>query len=176
MHTLKNKSIKRFGFIIIFSLIIMVLFAACGSANTQETAATQPEPQEVEPTKPVMEPQPTEEVIEDEIATPEMITEEPVDEPSGAAASFASDVLPILQNSCVRCHGPNRAEDALRLDSYENVIAGSKNGPVVIAGDPLGSLLVELSANGEMPKRGARLTAAQVQILTDWVTAGANND
>ncbi len=52
-------------------------------------------------------------------------------------------------------------------------MAGSDNGPVVIAGDASNSLLVELIANQKMPKRGAKLTPSQVQLITDWVNQGA---
>ena len=55
-------------------------------------------------------------------------------------------------------------------------MAGSENGPVVTPGNALKSLLVELVSNGKMPKRGDKLTAAEIQLLTDWVNAGANDN
>jgi len=30
--------------------------------------------------------------------------------------------------------------------------------------------------NGKMPKRGAKLSDSQIQILTDWVNEGAPNN
>jgi hypothetical protein len=33
--------------------------------------------------------------------------------------------------------------------------------------------LVTLAASGKMPKRGPKLTPIQIQVLTDWVNAGA---
>jgi hypothetical protein len=47
------------------------------------------------------------------------------------------------------------------LTNYENIMAGSDNGPVVIAGDADNSLLVELIVEQEMPKRGPKLTPPQ---------------
>jgi hypothetical protein len=67
-------------------------------------------------------------------------------------------------------------EEGLYLRTYEEILAGSDNGAVVIPGDVEGSLLIELVANQEMPKRGPKLTPAQVQIFSDWVAAGAPNN
>lgn len=181
-HNSKNKPFNQFQRVLFYSfiLVIILMLAACsssGSTPTQQSAADQSVSQENAPT----EIDATEEFIgdqpEEEIPAPEEPTEEqPTDESVMGIVSFSNDVLPILEQSCVRCHGSSRAEDALRLDSYENIMAGSKNGPVVMSGDPDGSLIVTLSASGEMPKRGARLTDDQVKILSDWVIAGANND
>jgi hypothetical protein len=52
-------------------------------------------------------------------------------------------------------------------------MAGSENGLVIVPGDAENSLLVELVATQEMPKRGPKLTPPQVQIITDWVNQGA---
>ena len=90
--------------------------------------------------------------------------------------SIKTDVLPILNNKCGRCHGDQRSEKKLKLNSYKNVMAGSENGPVVTPGNALKSLLVELVSSGKMPKSGGKLTAAEIQLLTDWVNAGANDN
>ena len=37
---------------------------------------------------------------------------------SGADVNFARQILPILSNKCFTCHGPDAAEDQLRLDSF----------------------------------------------------------
>jgi hypothetical protein len=50
---------------------------------------------------------------------------------------------------------------------------GSENGPVIVPGDSDNSLLVDLVASQEMPKRGPKLTPSEVQLLTDWVNQGA---
>jgi len=47
---------------------------------------------------------------------------------------------------------------------------------VVVPGDVNKSLLVELISNQKMPKRGPKLTPPQVQIITEWVAAGAPNN
>ena len=57
--------------------------------------------------------------------------------------SFSENVLPIFQRSCVDCHGPERAEGGIRLDSYEAITTGeNRNGPLVVAGDPTQGILI----------------------------------
>jgi len=56
--------------------------------------------------------------------------------------TYATDIKPILQASCFRCHGADRPKAGLRLDSLENVLKGSKEGLVVVAGDGAKSLLL----------------------------------
>ena len=101
---------------------------------------------------------------------PPAATQPPAQE---ATVSFANDVLPIIQSRCVNCHGGNQVEEGLLMRSHAEIMAGSDNGPVVIPGDAGSSLLVELVATQEMPKRGPKLTPPQVQVITDWVNQGA---
>lgn len=56
--------------------------------------------------------------------------------------TYATDIKLILQASCFRCHGAERPKAGLRLDLLENVLKGSKEGPVVVAGDSARSELV----------------------------------
>ena len=90
--------------------------------------------------------------------------------------SFSNAVLPILQANCTRCHGTSRQSAELKLNTYENLMAGSENGPVVVPGDSAGSLLVDMISSGEMPKRGDKLTADEIQTISDWINAGAPNN
>lgn len=96
--------------------------------------------------------------------------------PASAGVSFSTDVMPILKNSCIRCHGGERTSGGLNLTTYAALMMGGESGAVVIPGDAAGSLLVTLSESGKMPKRGTKLTPEQVQILKDWVNAGAPNN
>jgi len=95
--------------------------------------------------------------------------------PPGAAGevSFAADVLPILKDSCTRCHGGSRQNGGLQLDSYAALIAGGSHGAVVVPNDAANSLLVELITSGKMPRNAASLPAEQITLITNWVNAGA---
>ena len=90
--------------------------------------------------------------------------------------SYTNDVRPILETRCARCHMGTFTSADLHIDSYEKLMAGSDNGPVIIPGNANESLLVQKILNGEMPKRGPKLTPAEVQIIIDWINAGAGQD
>ena len=62
------------------------------------------------------------------------------------------------------------------MTSYDTLMAGSFHGTVVTAGNADDSFLVQQLIEGEMPKRGPKLTAEQVQIIADWINAGALNN
>ena len=56
--------------------------------------------------------------------------------------TYAKDIRPIFEGSCVRCHGPEKPKAGLRLDSREAVLKGSKDGKVIVPGQSTKSKLV----------------------------------
>jgi len=62
---------------------------------------------------------------------------------SVTGVTFDKDIEPIFKASCVRCHSGDRPRAQLRLDSLAGVLKGTKDGPVLTAGDSAGSLLVK---------------------------------
>jgi mono/diheme cytochrome c family protein len=87
-----------------------------------------------------------------------------------------ADVAAILNDRCIMCHQGEYAPLGLQLDSYANALAGSENGPVLIAGDAGGSALV-LRIMGEieprMPMDGPPwLSDEQIALIAAWVDAG----
>jgi hypothetical protein len=56
--------------------------------------------------------------------------------------TFAKDIRPLFEASCVRCHGAERAKGQLRLDSVEGTLKGSEHGAVVKPGESKASKLV----------------------------------
>jgi mono/diheme cytochrome c family protein len=104
------------------------------------------------------------------------LSEEPAAERVGPP-SFGSDVLPILAKECVLCHGVAGGWDA---SGYEAVMTTGNNAPVVVPGDPESSLLAHKLLDTQeqgavMPPSGA-LSNAQIQIILDWISAGALDD
>ena len=63
----------------------------------------------------------------------------PADRPG---ITFAKDIQPLLEASCVRCHGAERPKAGLQLTSLEGVLKGSKDGKVVVPGNSKDSALV----------------------------------
>ena len=95
----------------------------------------------------------------------------------GSGVSFQSEVLPILTQRCALsgCHvagGPR----GIDLRSYESVLQGGQRGAIVVAGNAAGSELVNQIVTGNMPPGGPPLEDAQVQLITDWINDGADNN
>jgi uncharacterized membrane protein len=99
-----------------------------------------------------------------------------VDTTSRTAISYSNDVQPILETRCARCHiGTNTSAD-LHMESYARLMTGSENGQVIVPGNAADSLLAQKIVQGEMPERGPKLTPRQVQIIIDWINAGAQDN
>src|SRR6266403_2708672 len=92
---------------------------------------------------------------------------------------FSKDIQPILENSCLKCHEPEKAKGKLLLDTRANALKGGENGPDIIPGDSAKSPLIHFAArlveDSEMPPvgKGDPLTKEQVGILRAWVDQGA---
>jgi hypothetical protein len=146
---------SKSSLVLTLSLIAGLVLAGCGTQAAAEPAATGAPPTQPElvPTE-VVESAPTDLPAE---APTEAPTDVPAEVPA-ATVSFANDVMPIIQSRCVRCHGEDRVEEGLLMRTYEEIMAGSENGPVIIPGNVASSLLVELITELKMPKRGPKLT------------------
>ena len=84
---------------------------------------------------------------------------------------------PILEQSCVKCHGgSDGVKGGLSLKSHADLMKGGKDGQVVVPGDAANSMMVQSIVEGKMPKRGTKLSQAQIDTISAWVTAGAKND
>jgi hypothetical protein len=97
------------------------------------------------------------------------------EKPGPKAQFFQQKVLPVLKARCFECHGPNKQENGLRLDSLEGMLTGGDSGPVVVPGNPNSSLLVDAINFGDvfqMPPSG-KLKDAEIAVLTDWIADGA---
>ncbi len=103
-------------------------------------------------------------------------TSVPSETPRVGAASFSNDVLPILRDRCVSCHGGDKTSRGLDLTSYDKLMTGSIGGRVIIAGDADNSKLYQSILQGKMPKRGGKLSDARVEIFKEWIKAGALNN
>ncbi|MEM7416080.1 MAG: c-type cytochrome domain-containing protein [Gemmatimonadota bacterium] len=90
--------------------------------------------------------------------------------------SFATEVMPILEQHCWECHSDQSAELGLKLDTYEGVMAGSDYGTVVEAGDGDGSLMIDMMLGGDMPENGDPVPADQIEMIKTWIDEGAENN
>jgi hypothetical protein len=96
-----------------------------------------------------------------------------------AAPDFRAEIQPILEKSCVRCHNGDKAKGDLRLDTREKMLEGGSEAEAVVPGKPEESELLLRSHlrpidEGFMPDEGQALTSVELELLTEWVTAGAD--
>ena len=92
---------------------------------------------------------------------------------------YQAEILPILKTNCYNCHAASKQKEGLRLDSESFIKKGSKNSLVLIAGDPLNSLLysslvLPIDDEKHMPPKGKhQLTPKEIQSIQKWIKNGA---
>ncbi len=90
-----------------------------------------------------------------------------------------NDVAPIFEERCIICHNGPGAPRKLQLTSYENIMKGSENGPVVLPGDARGSELMKRIlgiSTPRMPLTGPPwLSEEQIERIRQWIDGGAKN-
>jgi hypothetical protein len=98
--------------------------------------------------------------------------------------TFAQQIKPILEKSCLECHGAKQAKAKLRLDTLEGALKGGEDGKVVLPGDSAQSALIRsVTGSGKKamppkPKAGKPyqpipLTQEQIGLLRAWIDQGA---
>lgn len=110
----------------------------------------------------------------DKTATPA-----PSGSPAASTGTGYAAVQTILTANCAPCHGGPQPKGGINLTSYDTIMKGGEEGPVVTAGDPDKSVIImALKGQGgkrQMPPRGGPLPAADVKTIEDWIKAGAKN-
>lgn len=99
--------------------------------------------------------------------------------------SFSQEVKPILDRYCLECHQPGGAgheASGLDLGSYEGLMKGTRNGPMVIPDDSLGSNLLVLMEGRADPSirmphgSNIKVSAAEIETVRTWIDQGAKNN
>ncbi|MFM9965555.1 MAG: PSD1 and planctomycete cytochrome C domain-containing protein, partial [Planctomycetaceae bacterium] len=91
-------------------------------------------------------------------------------------AFFEKKIRPVLAETCFRCHGGQKTNGKLRVDSAEALLKGGETGPALIAGQPSESLLLKAIRREEgvsaMPP-DKPLPPTVVADFESWIKAGA---
>jgi mono/diheme cytochrome c family protein len=97
--------------------------------------------------------------------------------------TYTTDIQPIFQQSCVKCHGAEKPKAKLRLDSLDGILKGGEDGKVVKPGSSADSMLVHNIAHiGDPddymppPKNKAGippLKTEQIALIRAWIDQGA---
>src|SRR5438105_4591948 len=91
---------------------------------------------------------------------------------------FEKKVRPLLVEHCYQCHSATakKLKGSLRLDSRAGLLQGGDSGPVVVAGQPEKSLLIQAvryqNEQLHMPPPG-KLPERDIATLEEWVRRGA---
>lgn len=107
-----------------------------------------------------------------------------------AAPGFKADVMPILQKYCMPCHAEESFNPSeLSLDDHVLLMKGGEHGVAVVPGKPEESLLVKkvladppfgkqmpVQKRRKSAEKPVQLSEEEVQVLRDWIKAGARND
>jgi hypothetical protein len=102
----------------------------------------------------------------------------PLTPPANVKIDFSRDIKPILDNSCLRCHGPEKPRNHFRLDSRDSALKGGDNGVDILPGQSAASPLIryvaELDPDTFMPPPGKvpPLTTNQIALLRAWIDQG----
>src|SRR5436190_10030592 len=84
---------------------------------------------------------------------------------------FKTEILPVLEKNCVKCHNPQQKMARLDLSTFTGMMEGSSSGPVLAPGKPERSLMWKLIENGQMPQ-GGKLSTAEKQLIKSYIQYG----
>jgi len=101
------------------------------------------------------------------------------------AVSFSRDVKPIIDQNCLACHrqgGEGFQASGFSMVTYDELMKGTKFGPMIISGDSAGSNMVVLMEGRADPSismpHGAMdpVKKADIEIIRLWIDQGAKNN
>lgn len=143
--------------------------AATTVAKKPLEAPTQPAPvTHTKPATPTIPAQPTVRPKRDRV-----VPVNPRPAVPNTALTFQNDVLPILQQRCIVCHGDkNKFKGGLDVRTVRGLEKGGESGPAIDRIMPEKSPLWELVVNDEMPPGKPKLTEAEKRKLHEWLVGG----
>jgi hypothetical protein len=102
--------------------------------------------------------------------------------PAEKQVDFSKDIKPLLEASCLKCHGEQRPKSRYRVNDREEIIKGGSSGEAaIIPGNseksPFIHYIADLVDEMEMPPLENRdnypaLTKEQVALFRAWIDQG----
>ena len=101
------------------------------------------------------------------------------------AVSYSRDVKPIIQNNCLSCHeqgGAGFEASGFSMETYDDLMKGTKFGPMIIAGDSEGSNMVVLMEGRADPSISMphgdleRVRQSDIDTIRRWIDQGAKKN
>ncbi|MDQ6699271.1 MAG: hypothetical protein M3Z36_03695, partial [Acidobacteriota bacterium] len=89
--------------------------------------------------------------------------------------SFSKDIQPILQNSCLKCHGSAMQLSKLDLRTRDAALKGGEHGPSLVPGKADQSRLYRMISGEEKPAMplGGKIAPEQIAVIKTWIDQGA---
>ena len=89
---------------------------------------------------------------------------------------FEKRIRPLLVESCIECHGPEKQKGGLRLDFKQGWEVGGDSGPALVPGNLTASRIIHAihyeDADFQMPPKN-KLSDEAITDLEDWIAIGA---
>ena len=94
---------------------------------------------------------------------------------------FDRELLPILRANCLPCHNKTTTKADLILETPAAMLHGGENGPAIVPGKSVASLLMQVSTHEVKPRmppkdnkvNAVNLTPEQLGLLALWIDQGA---
>ena len=97
-----------------------------------------------------------------------------------SSISFSVDLLPVLVESCNRCHGSDDPPNEFSFRSFASLVVGGEGGPPLGEGNSTDSLLINklkgTAPGGRMPANRPALSDAVISKFEKWIDQGAKFD
>jgi uncharacterized membrane protein len=93
---------------------------------------------------------------------------------------YADVIAPIFESRCVQCHKESKAKGKLRMDTYDLIMKGGKEGPGIEPGNPEDSnilIRITLPVDDEEhmpPEEKPQMEPGEVALLEWWIENGAD--
>ena len=92
------------------------------------------------------------------------------------AQTYVRDVYPIWEKHCLGCHASGTTMGSLDIETWEGIQRGGNHGTIIVPGDARASRLYTMltgESKPAMPMDGQVLSAAEIEVVRQWIAAGA---
>ena len=89
--------------------------------------------------------------------------------------TYEDHIYPILEQSCLNCHNPDKKKGDLDLSSFPALLNGSSGGKIAIPGDSAASKLYTVTigtAEPTMPPKGDKIERQATDLIRSWIDNG----
>lgn len=99
----------------------------------------------------------------------------------GQSPSYLREIAPILNESCIECHGSNKQKGDIRLDSADHLRDAIREKSIIVQGEPERSAFYKRTVlhpddDDRMPPKDQKppLSKEQTTLIWVWIREGAD--